>query len=290
MRDFNYYAPASLEDALSLLDEHKEDAKILAGGTDLVVQMKYGRAFPKVVIDVKKIPDLNRMEWNDETGLFIGAALPVRTITAFPAVVEKYAILRHACSLIGSFQLRSRATVGGNICNAAPSADSAPPLLCLDAVVVAARSQGIHSIPLREFFTGPGKTALGPDEIMVGLELPVPRPCSTGCYLRHIPRQDMDIAVVGAAAYFVFGPEGSQCLDVRIALGAVAPTPIRVPEAESLLCGKELTGSLIDEAADWAAKEARPISDMRGSAGYRRELVKVLTARVLNEAWKNRQS
>jgi aerobic carbon-monoxide dehydrogenase medium subunit len=285
MENFEYYAPGSLEDALRLLDGHQGETRILAGGTDLVVQMKYGRTNPAVVVDVKKIPDLNRLEWSDEGGLFIGAAVPVRQIVDFGPVLSNYRILHQACSLIGSFQLRSRATVGGNICNGAPSADSAPPLLCLDAVVTAAGRGGVRSIPIGEFFAGPGKTALATNEIAVGIRVPFPPKDSFGHYQRHIPRQDMDIAVVGVGAFLGFQPDDSPCLDARIALGAVAPTPIRVPVAESLLKGKDLAESLIEEAARLASEECRPITDIRGSAGYRKEIVKVLVRRALTEVW-----
>jgi CO/xanthine dehydrogenase FAD-binding subunit len=283
MMDFEYEAPGSLDEALSLL-EKSPGARILAGGTDLVVQMKYGRVHPAVIVDVKKIPDLNRLEWTDDRGLFIGAAVPVSRIISFPPIESKYGVLHSACSLIGSFQLRSRATVGGNICNAAPSADSVPPLLCLEARAVIAGPAGRRDITLRDFFVGPGKTVLTSTELLVGIEIPPPLASSSGCYLRHIPRQDMDIAVVGVASYLVFGPEVGRCREARIALGAVAPTPMRAAGAESLLRGKNIARETIEEAANLAAEAALPISDMRGSANYRSELVRVLTRRTLEKA------
>jgi CO/xanthine dehydrogenase FAD-binding subunit len=286
MKDFEYYAPGSLDEALSLMEGRGRNAMVLAGGTDLIVQMKYGRVHPAVLIDVKRIPDLNRLEWDCGNGLFIGAAVPVIRIISFPPIASEYGLLHDACSLIGSFQLRSRATVGGNICNAAPSADSAPPLLCLEARAVVAGRRGTRTVALRDFFVGPGETTLTSAEILVGIEIPAAPAYSSGCYLRHIPRQDMDIAVVGVASYLVFEPGGDRCREARIALGAVAPTPMRATKAESLLQGKHVSEETIVEAANFAAEATSPISDMRGSANYRRELVKVLTRRTLEEAVK----
>ena len=243
-----------------------------------------GNARPAVIVDAKKIPELNRLEWNDGKSLYIGAAVPLSKIVAFPPVMERFGILYQACSIIGSMQLRNRGTIGGNICNAAPSADSAPPLLCLGAKAIVARLGGNRIVPLDSFFQGPGQTALATNELLVGIEVPAPPTHSSGCYLRHTPRQDMDIAVVGVASFLVISKQKNQCQEARIALGAVAPTPIRVPQAESILTGRVLTEEAIEEAAERAAEAARPISDMRGSAEYRKEIVKVLTRRTLKRA------
>jgi carbon-monoxide dehydrogenase medium subunit len=285
MKGFEYYAPHSLEEALSLLDNLREKAKVLAGGTDLIVQMKNGNARPAVIVDAKKIPELNRLEWNDDKSLYIGAAVSLSRIITCPPVMEKFGILYQACSIIGSMQLRNRGTVGGNLCNAAPSADSAPPLLCLGAKAIVARPGGNRIVPLNSFFHGPGQTALAPNELLVGIEVPAPPTRSSGCYLRHTPRQDMDIAVVGVASFLVISKHKNLCQEARIALGAVAPTPLRVPQAESILAGGVLTEEAIEEAAEKAAEAARPISDIRGSAEYRKEIVKVLTRRTLKRAW-----
>ena len=284
MIGFEYYAPYSLEEALSLLDNRGEEVKVLAGGTDLIVQMKNGIARPAVIVDVKKIPELNRLEWNDGKSLYIGATVPLSKIITFPPVMEKFSILYQACSIIGSMQLRNRGTVGGNICNAAPSADSAPPLLCLGAKAIVARLGGNRIIPLDSFFHGPGQTELAPNELLVGIEVAAPPSRSSGCYLRHTPRQDMDIAVVSVASFLVFSKQKNHCQEARIALGAVAPTPIRVPQAEAILTGRVLSEEGIEKAAEKAAEAARPISDLRGSAGYRKEIVKVLTRRTLKKA------
>ncbi len=287
MRDFDYFLPHSLGEALSLLDG-RPGAKVLAGGTDLIVQMKEGRACPLAVIDVKGVPELNRLTFSRDTGFFIGAAMPLRKIIDYQPVRTLLPGLAEACSLVGSMQLRNRATLGGNICNAAPSADTAPPLLCLSARAVVAGPGGTRNVPLQEFFNGPGKTVLSEKEILVGTEIPFPRTLSGGAYLRHIPRQEMDIAIAGVAAFLVFDEKSGLCIEARIALGAVAPTPVRATRAESALAGKAVTEETIEEAAGEAAREARPISDLRGSAAYRREMVRVLAKRTIRTAWERR--
>ncbi len=238
MLNFEYHTPRSLEEALSLLDKQREEANVLAGGTDLIVQMKGGRVHPSRIVDVKKIPELNRLEWSEDEGLHIGAAVPLSRVAAYPPVVERFNILAQACSLVGSIQIRNRGTVGGNICNAAPSADTPLPLLCLGARVLLARPEETRIVPLEDFFQGPGQTALARNELLVEIEVPTPPTSSAGCYLRHTPREEMDIAVVGVASFLTLPPQGKLCHEARIALGAVAPTPIRARQAELLLAGK----------------------------------------------------
>lgn len=282
MIDFEYSAPCSLEEALSLLKSGK--AKVLAGGTDLIVQMTDGRASPTALVDVKKIPELNRLEISADGTLHVGAAVPLGEIVAFAPLMQSFGVLHQACSLIGSVQIRNRATMGGNVCNAAPSADSAPPLLCLGARAVVAHPAGTKTIPLESFFKGPGQTALADNELLVEIEVPPLPPSTAGYYLRHTPRKEMDIAVVGAAAMLARPERGGPCSDVRISLGAVAPTPVRVPDAEAFLKGKAPDDAAIEEAAEIAVGAVSPISDVRASAEYRRELVKVLVRRALGGA------
>jgi carbon-monoxide dehydrogenase medium subunit len=289
MKGFKYYAPNSLEEALSLLNNQMEKVKVLAGGTDLIVQMKNGNPRPAIIVDAKKIPELNRLDWDDGKSLYIGAAVPLSKIITYPPVMQKFSILYQACSIIGSMQLRNRGTIGGNICNAAPSADSAPPLICLGAKAIVAQLEGTRIVPLDSFFQEPGKTALAPNELLVEIEVPAPPNHSSGCYLRHTPRQDMDIAVVGVASFLIISKQKKQCQEARIVLGAVAPTPIRVPQAESILAGRVLTDEAIEEAAERAMEAARPISDIRGSAEYRKEIIKVLTRRTLYRAWETQR-
>ena len=285
MRNFEYYSPVTLKAGLTLLAHYGEQVKVLAGGTDLIVQMKAGKVSPAALIDVKKIAELNRLEWNSQDNLFIGAAVPLSRVAAWPELKTQFRLLYDACAMIGSFQLRNRGTVGGNICNAAPSADSIPPLLCLGAKAQVASSINMRKVPLEDFFIGPGKTILTPTELLIGIEVPAPSARSAGAYLRHTPRVDMDIAVAGAAVFLTLEDETSVCKEARIALGAVAPKAIRVPIAEAVLKGKVLTNQTISEAAAIAAETAKPIFDVRGSAEYRKELVKVLTSRALKQAW-----
>ena len=284
MKKFEYKAPATLKDALELMDRHQGGLSVLAGGTDLIVRMKNGQSHPLVVMDVKKIPELNRLEWEEGEGIHIGAAVPLSKLAVFPTLVEKFGIFSQACAMIGSVQIRNRATMGGNVCNAAPSADTPPPLLCLGAKAVVANPRNTRTIPLEEFFSGPGETALRPDELLVEIVIPTPPLPSSGCYLRHTPRAEMDIAVVGVGAFLVSSRPGDSVQEARIALGAVAPTPVRAPQAEAVLKGKHPTKALIEEAAGKAVEAIKPISDLRGSVDYRTHLAKVLTRRALTRA------
>ena len=278
-----YIQPHSLAETLRILKNRRPGVRVLAGGTDLILQVKQGLISPSLLVDVKNIPELNRLEWTRNGGLHIGAAVPLARLVESPLLAEKYGILAQACGVIGSMQIRNRGTMGGNICNAAPSADSAPPLLCLGAIAVASSGAVTRKIDLERFFTGPGKTALRRNELLVEIEVPTPPARSAGCYMRHTTREEMDIAVAGVASFLVLSPRSTKLKTVRIALGAVAPTPIRAYGAEALLTGKAVTQESIEAAAAEAAQEAQPISDIRASAEYRRELVKVLTRRTLRK-------
>jgi len=281
---FEYQAPDSLPEVLRILESEAGGGRVLAGGTDLVVQMKQGLVRPSRLIDVKRVPELNRLEWRAEEGLRIGAAVPFDRLLAFTGLPEAFGILWQACSLIGSMQIRNRGTIGGNICNAAPSADSAPALLCLGASVLVASSQAERIISLEDFFLAPGKTALADDELLVEIMIPTPAESSAGCYLRHTTREEMDIAMAGTGSFLTLAPRQEHLESARIALGAVAPTPIRARGAETVLTGKAITGEVIEEASMKAAEEAVPISDLRGSQEYRREIVRVLVRRTLMKA------
>lgn len=280
---FEYKAPGSLEAALSVLNEKKGRCRILAGGTDLIVQIRSGQAHPDVVVDVKKIPELNRLEWIESKGLHIGAAVPLSKLIAFPTLVEKFNMLAQACFVIGSTQIRNRATIGGNVCNAAPSADSLPSLLCLEAKAIVASASMMRTIPLDEFFLAPGKTTLRENELLLAIEAPTPARLAAGCYLKHTTREGMDIAVAGVASLLILTPKGNKVQEARIAVGAVAPTPLRARQAEAVLNGKIPTPALLGRAAELAAEITSPISDVRSSAQYRGEMVKALTRRTLRQ-------
>jgi carbon-monoxide dehydrogenase medium subunit len=280
--EFTYKTPRTLDEALRLLEQGKAGARILAGGTDLVLQMKQRLLTPSLVIDIKNVPDLDRLDWSEKGGLHIGASVSISKLLALEVLLKRFSVLAQACRVIGSTQIKNRATLGGNICNAAPSADSAPALLCLGASGILKRSGSTRTISLEEFFKSPGKTAVRDNELLVEIDVPTPPANSAGCYLRHTTREEMDISVVGVASYLELSPD-KKVKTARITLAAVAPVPMRAHQAESILQGKAVTADAIEAAAVKAAAEASPITDMRGSAEYRREIVKVLTRRTLKK-------
>jgi CO/xanthine dehydrogenase FAD-binding subunit len=280
---FSYCKPGSLQETLKIMAEKGAGARILAGGTDLILQIKQKQKSPSLVVDVKGIGEMNRLEYTEALGLCIGAAVPLSKILSFPIVGEKYSMLYQACSVIGSMQIRNRGSLGGNICNAAPSADSAPALLCLGAKVIIASEKKTRIVNLDDFFVGPGITCLEHDELLIEIEIPNPPKQSAGCYLRHTTREEMDISVAGVAAYIELSPELKVPKEVRIAMSAVASTPLRAHSAEALLVDRPITEKTIEQAAQKTVDETKPISDVRASAEYRREIVKVLTRRALRK-------
>jgi aerobic carbon-monoxide dehydrogenase medium subunit len=281
VRRFELALPESLDDCLRLLAQRGPETKLLAGGTDLLPQMKNGVVIPKRVIDLSGVARVKILEC-DAKGLRIGSAVPARQVEQDTRVRDTYTAVAESAALLGSVQVRNLASVGGNICNAAPSADMAPPLIAMEAQAVIAGPKGERRVPLSDFFTGVHKTVVGPDELLVEIFVPAPGPHSGGCYIRHTPRRELDIAVVGVASQVTMA--NSVCAKARIALAAVAPTPVRATAAEAALEGKALTPELIERAADLAGQAAKPISDQRGSADFRRHLVRVLTRRTLTTA------
>lgn len=281
MHNFNYIRPTSLEQALAFLVRSDREVRPLAGGTDLIPQIREGRKTPDWVMDVKPIPELNRLEFDLQGALHFGAAVSCAAIVSTPEVGQKFPLLVQTASLIGGLQIQNRGSVGGNICNAAPSADTAPALLCLGAIVHIAGPSGWRQMPVENFFLGPGKTALSPQELLVEIEIPPSPPRSAGCYLRLTIREKMDIAIAGVASFIVLSGRGRHCKEARISLAAVAPTPWRARKAEAILSDKTLNAKIIEQASQQASEEAQPISDMRASAEYRRHMVRVLTRRTL---------
>ena len=282
MRRFELALPRSIEECVELLAKHGADARVVAGGTDLLPQLKNGLLKPPRVVDLSGIPALRALESANGRGLRIGAAVTARALELHAGVRATCLSLAESGALVGSVQVRNLATVGGNLCNAAPSADMAPPLLALDAEAVIAGPGGRRRVPLASFFTGVRRTVLAANELLVELVVPAPGPNSGGQYLRHTPRRELDIAVVGVASQVTLA--GGVCGQARIALAAVAPTPVRATAAEQALTGQALTPALIERAAELAVAAATPISDQRGSADYRRHLVRVLTRRTLTTA------
>lgn len=277
MNEFNLLMPHSLNDALYQLSNTEGEVKILAGGTDLLLKMKSGAQRPGTLMSIQHLDELQGIAYDPEAGLRLGALVTLRQLERSPLVQGHYPSLVEAARLMASEQVRSLATVGGNLCNAAPSADLAPPLLTLDARVCITRMHGSEWLPMEDFFLGPGQTALQRDELLK--EIRIPPPSGLAAYARHTPRVHMDIAVVGVAARLRL--DEAAVSDARIALGAVAPTPLRAKRAESALLGGALAEDEIERAAELAAQASTPIDDVRGSAWYRSRMVGVLTRRLL---------
>jgi len=282
VRRFELILPGSVDDCVKALAQGGPESKLLAGGTDLLPQLKNGLLKPARVIDLSGVARLRTIEAGNGKGIKIGSAVTARTLELDRAVRASYLSLAESGALVGSVQVRNLATLGGNICNAAPSADMAPPLLALDAEAVITGPKGERRVPIATFFTGVRATVLAPDEILVELVVPNPGPHSGGNYLRHTPRRELDIAVVGVASQLTLA--NGVCTKARIALAAVAPVPLRATAAEQSLEGQAVTPDRIKRAADLAVEVARPISDQRGSADFRRHLVRVLTRRTLTTA------
>jgi carbon-monoxide dehydrogenase medium subunit len=277
-----YEAPKTVQEAVELLAEGNGDARVLAGGTDLIVQMHGGHERPQLIVDVKRIPEMLEIEF-DGNQLRLGAAVPCVAIREQRELREVFPGFLEAVKLIGSEQIQGRASVGGNLCNASPAADTVPALVALGAECVIAGPNGTRSTSVESFVVGPGETVLRTGELLTELRIPVPQPGSGDAYLRFTPRTEMDIAVVGVGVC-VTVDSGGTCTGARVALGAVAPTVIRAPDAEEMLVGTDLGEGALDRAAEAARAAARPIDDARAPAWYRRHLSGVLTHRALATA------
>ncbi len=275
---FDVVRPRSLDEALGLLKGNQDgEIRPFAGGTDLIPRLKERIVrTPRCLLDLKTIPDLDYIREDRDGGLRIGALASISSVSASPIVKERFPVLGQAAASIASNQIQNRGTITGNICNAVPSADSAPALLCLDAVLLCASHGGTREISIHDFFTGPNKTVLRADELVREIRIPGPPAKARGAYIKLSPRTRMDLAVVGVAA--LVSPEG-----VRIGLGAVAPTPLRAKKAEAMLQGASLKDELVAKAAQKASEEARPIDDHRASAEYRRMMVDVLVRRAVGQ-------
>jgi CO/xanthine dehydrogenase FAD-binding subunit len=273
-----YERPTTIEEAVAALG--RGDARALAGGTDLIVQIREGRRSAGRIVDLKHIPELTEISQQADGGFRVGAAANFNAIAAHEALAKAYPSVPASGRLVGSLQVQNRAGLGGNICNAAPSADAVPVVICLGARAEIAGPKGRRLEPAEALFSGPGRTTLASDEILVSILLPPLKPKSASCYLRFTPRREMDIAVAGSGVAFALATDGTVA-DARITLASVAPVPLRAPKAEQSLKGEKPTQALFAEAGRIAAREAKPISDTRGSAEYRRELVSALTQRAL---------
>lgn len=288
LRKFEYFRPKSVQKVLSFLKEYGQEAKILAGGTDLLVQMEREiiAPYPKYLIDIRGIPQLAFIKEESKGRMRIGAATTLGTLERTPSIKDKFPLLYDAILELASMQVRNLATIGGNLCNAAPSADLAPPLLALGAKVKTQGLDGQNMIDLKELFIEPGKTCLDGKGILTEIHIPS-MPSFSGGAFKKFGRTSKDIAIVCVGAVLTLDGKDGICKDVKIGLGAVAPTPIRAVEAEEVLRGHKVTEEKVLESAEIASQESKPISDIRASEEYRRELVKVLTKRALFQAKAN---
>ena len=284
MKPFTYQAPTSLDKAVALLVSQGDQTRPLAGGTDLLVQMRHGLLAPDVVVDLKQVPELNALAFDVRTGLIVGAAVSCARLCEQAVVQERYPGLVDAASIIGGPAIRERATLGGNLCNAAPSGDTIPAMMVLGATCTIAGPDGTRTLPVEAFCTAPGQTVLAPGQLLVSLNFPPPRPHSGACYLRFIPRGEMDIAVAGAGAWLRLDEDHAHIAEARIALAAVAPTPLLATDAAGTLRGELPTEEAFAQAAQLAQDAAQPITDARGTAAQRRHLVGVLVTRALRGA------
>ena len=284
MKWIDFEKPNTVEDAVKLLSDSGGTARAMAGGTDLIVQLRAGhpRINPDVVIDIKSIPELNELSYDANKGLTVGAAVECYKIYGDDNVNSHFSALNDSATLIGGTQIQGRASFGGNLCNAAPSGDSIPNMIAHRAVATIAGPSGTREVPVEDICTGPGQSCVGSDELLVSINFPSNGAGFGANYIRFIPRNEMDIAVAGVGASVTI--EDGKFTSARVSLASVAPTPLLVEEAGEALVGQTVSEEVIQKAADLAKAAAKPISDMRGTADYRKHLCDVLTRRALNTA------
>ena len=282
MHAINYEAPTTLDQAVSILKAHGENARPFCGGTDIIIQLRAGVRRTEHLVDVKKIKELRALSFDVKKGLRLGAAVPCIEIFENKKMHEHYPGLTEAAHLIGSLQIQNRASVGGNLCNGSPAADTTPALIALGARARIAGPKGEREVPVEDFVVSPGKTVLKPGELLIDLLIAAPAPHSSDAYLRFIPRNEMDIAVVGVGAAVTL--DGDKVKAARIGLGAVAATPLFAKKAAESLIGKKLDAAALETAARLASEQASPIDDMRGTAEFRKHITGVLTRRALTIA------
>jgi carbon-monoxide dehydrogenase medium subunit len=278
--EFAYHEPRSLTEAVALLQTHGPAARVLAGGTDLLVQMKLGKVQVQHLVNISRIPELRFL--TSDGGLKIGPLTVHRDLEKSPAIREKFSALFEAARSVTSVQVRLMGTLGGNLCHASPAADSAPALIVLGAKIMLTGGGGTRTLPLEDFFVAPGKTGLKPGELLAEIQVPDPGPASGSAFLK-LGRVAADLAKVNVAAFI--RRERDVCRECRIASGAVAPTPVRLKKAEEVLRGQGFGGDLCRLAGEKAAAEIQPITDIRSTAWYRRETIKILVRDALQEAW-----
>jgi len=283
IRDFKYLAPKTLKEALTLLDKYGEDCKVIGGGQSLLILMKQGLVAPEYLISIKGISELDYIESDAKEGLRIGALTTHRAIEKSPVIQNGFRVLAEMETRLASIQTRNWGTIGGNLCHGDPAGDPAPILMVLGATLKMAGLNGERAMPVEDFFLDYFETALKPGELLTGIQVPVPPPHTGSAYTKFNVIES-DLATVGVAVSIMLDSSGGVCRDVRIALGAAAPTPIRAKQAEEVLKGKKITDELLSKAGQIASTEAEPVSDIYASEEYRRELVKILVKRVGKEA------
>jgi len=278
---FEYFAPETMEEACSLLAKYKGEARVLAGGTDLLVQMKNREVTPRYLINIKNIPNLDYIRYDDKEGLRIGALTTIEALKTSTLIRRRFGILSQAAAVLGTVQIRNRGTIAGNLCNASPAAETAPALITLAAKARIVGVAGERAVALEDFFISPGQTVLQAGEIVTEIQVPNLPPRSGGAYLKHSIKR-MDIAIVGVGVVITLN--GEVCNDIKIALGAVASTPIRAKKAEEIIRGQGLDSELMERAAQIALEESRPIDDIHSYAQYRKQMVKVLAKEAMKQA------
>jgi len=281
---FEYVSCKTLEEACSLLLKHKGESAVLAGGTDLLVKMKHRKLLPDYLVNIKRIPDLSDIRYDDLQGVRIGALTTIQTIRNSPLIMKKFSVLNEATGILGTPHVRNLATLGGNVCNASPASECAPPLLALEARARIVGTNGVRTVLLEEFFVGPGQNALRSDEILTEIQIPNLPPRAVGIHLKHSTRR-VDVAIANVSVVMVI--EGNTCQDIRIALGAVGPVAFRGKKTEAILRGQRLDrglDALTEQAAQQASDESFPIDDIRGPAAYRKQVVKSLVRQGIERA------
>ena len=283
MHPYNYYAPENINEAVGLLEEFGSKAKCLAGGTDILVQTRGGRFELDAIIDVKSIPELTKVEWTNDN-LVVGSAVPCYVLYEDEKISNQFPGIIDAASLIGGIQIQSRASLGGNLCNASPSADGICPLIVHNTMCVIAGPKGSREISVDQFCVSPGKNVLDEGEFLVSLKIPLPDSGFGAAYERFITRNEMDIAVAAVGSSVVL--DDGKIIDSKIALAAVGPTPIYANKASEFLLGKDGSDDNLDQASQIAQDSCSPITDMRGDVEFRKHLIGVLTRRTLDLALK----
>ena len=283
LRPFEYREPQTVGEAVRMLSEYGAQARVLAGGTDLIVSMKKRQISPRYIVYIKDIPDLNYVHYSQETDLTIGALATHRSIADSSIIMDRYNLLATACSKVGTPQVRNMGTIGGNICKAGPSQDTPPVLLVLDARLKLVSLGGERVVPINTFFLAPFKTVLQQGELLTEIRIPPPPPTSAGCYKWATKIVTIDETLVGVAVLMSVDSADGVCTDIKIALGSVAPTPIRARQAEAVLRRKRIDDRLIGQAAQVAAEETRP----RSRADYLRRMSLLLVSEDISEAWQS---